>query len=89
MIPVEGALATYEKRAVDRVAARLSVQVLQNNRIVLREYSVNMSVGGIFWNQRSCCRREPLGTSFRIARFKMHSLHCQGCLGKRNPLPKL
>lgn len=48
MIPLEGSLATHEKRTEDRVAARLSVQLLRNNRTILKEYSVNMSVGGIF-----------------------------------------
>lgn len=48
MESIEESLRTYEKRSEDRVAARLSVQLLRNDRTILKEYSVNMSVGGIF-----------------------------------------
>lgn len=75
MIPIEGSLATYEKRAVDRVAARLSVQVLQDNRTVLREYSVNMSVGGIFLESKTLLQEGiPLALHFELPDSRY--IHC-------------
>lgn len=48
MVSIIESLAIYEKRLEDRVAARVTVQLFQENRVLLTEYSVNLSVGGIF-----------------------------------------
>lgn len=75
MTPMEESLATHEKRSVDRVAARLLVQLLRNNRTILKEYSVNMSVGGIFLESKMLLPEGvPLALYFELPDSRY--IHC-------------
>lgn len=72
---IEESLTTYENRSEDRVAARLSVQLLRNNRTILKKYSVNMSVGGIFLESEMLLPKGvPLALYFELPDSR--NIHC-------------
>ena len=76
MVSQNQSLATSEKRLEERVAARVSVQLFQENNILLREYSVNLSVGGIFLEaEKLLAEGTPLVLHFELPDSR--HIHCQ------------
>ena len=76
MVSQNQSLATSEKRLEERVAARVSVQLFQENHILLREYSVNLSVGGIFLEAENLLAEgTPLVLHFELPDSR--HIHCQ------------
>lgn len=67
MIPSEEFLAISENRPDKRVAARLSVRLIQGRRSILKEYSVNLSVGGLFLESEILLpEKTPLAIEFEL-----------------------
>jgi uncharacterized protein (TIGR02266 family) len=75
MIPQDESTVLSQRRSQERVAARLSVQLHRENSTALREYSVNLSVGGLFLESEKLLEEgTPLVLHFELPDSR--HIHC-------------